>query len=362
MTDERLTRTLEEAGADGLISADPGIVRMLTGHFYDIETGPSVFAIPAIAVAVSGAEPMLVCSADEAEASDTAITYEGFTIARIDRVAGARQALASALERTAGAQARWLIDAASLPVGALPELPHARLADGELAGLTAIKTPSEIALIEAAIAVADAGQAAARETALEGATELELWERVREAMEARAGGRIPILADFVAGPRTAQVGGPPSTATIAPGDLLLVDLVPRVAGLWGDSCATFLDADPTEEQRRLHRAACAALELGIGMLRPGTTAGQIDAAVREALAAEGWEYPHHTGHGVGFAWHEEPRIVPGNDVPLAEGMVVALEPGAYASDWGLRVEQVAVVTDGAPRVLSGHDLSLARAG
>jgi Xaa-Pro aminopeptidase len=361
MTDDRLTRALDELGADGLISADPGIVRMLTGHFYDIETGPSVFALPAIVVAAGGAEPVLVCSADEADAADAVVTYDGFTIARIDRVAGARQALATTLDRTGGAGAHWLIDAASLPVGALPELPLARLAGGELAGLTAVKTPTEIAQIETAITVADAGQAAARQTALQGATELELWARVRQAMEARAGGRIPILADCVAGPRTAEVGGPPSTATIASGDLLLVDLVPRVAGLWGDSCATFLDGEPTAEQRRLHEVACAALELGLGMLRPGTTAGEIDTAVREALAAEGWEYPHHTGHGVGFAWHEEPRIVPGNDIPLAEGMVVALEPGGYTSTWGLRVEQVAVVTAGASRVLSGHDLSLERA-
>jgi Xaa-Pro dipeptidase len=362
VTDDRLTRTLEEAGTDGLISADPGIVRMLTGHFYDIETGPSVFALPAIVVAVSGADPVLVCSADEADASEAVVTYEGFTIERIDRVAGARQALATALERTGGTGGSWLIDAASMPLGALPEVPHARWANVELERLTAVKTPNEIAQIEAAIAAADAGQAAARETALEGATELELWERVRQAMEAQAGGRIPILADFVAGPRTAEVGGPPSTATIAPGDLLLVDLVPRVAGLWGDSCATFLDGEPTTDQRRLHEAACAALELGLGMLRPGTTAGEVDAAVRQALAAEGWEYPHHTGHGVGFAWHEEPRIIPGNDVPLAAGMVVALEPGGYTSGWGLRVEQVAVVTAGAPRILSGHDLSLERAG
>jgi Xaa-Pro dipeptidase len=360
MTDPRLIPTLERLGADGLISADPGIVRMLTGHFYDIETGPSVFALPAIVVASGAGEAVLVCSADEAEASDVAVTYEGFTIAPIDRVAGARRALASAIDRAGGGGVRWIIDASSLPVGVLPDLANPYPADAELAGLTAVKTPDEIKGIEVAIAVADAGQAAARETALEGATELDLWEHVRHAMETRAGGRIPILADFVTGARTAEVGGPPSTATIAAGDPLLVDLVPRVDGLWGDSCATFLDGNPTDDQRRLHAAAIAALELGLGMLRPGTRAGDIDAALRQTLGAEGWEYPHHTGHGVGFAWHEEPRIVPGNDIPLAAGMVVALEPGGYADTWGLRVEQVAVVTDDGPRILSGHDLSLER--
>jgi len=80
LTDPRLIRTLEQLGAQGLISADPGIVRMLTGHLYDIETGPSVFALPAMVIASGDTPPVLVCCADEAAPSDRVITYEGFTV------------------------------------------------------------------------------------------------------------------------------------------------------------------------------------------------------------------------------------------------------------------------------------------
>ena len=69
-------------------------------------------------------------------------------------------------------------------------------------------------------------------------------------------------------------------------------------------------------------------------------------------------YPHHTGHGLGTTTHEVPRIVPGAQVALAEDMVIALEPGAYGADWGVRVEQVLLVTADGCEVLSGHDLSL----
>ncbi len=361
MTDQRLLTTLDLLDADGLISADPGIVRMLTGHFYDIETGPNVFALPAIVVALRDAAPVLVCSADEAEPSDTVVTYEGFTVKPIERIAGASRGVAEAIDRTAGSRAEWAVDGASVPVGALADLSTSAASDGTLAGMTAIKTEEEVNDIEASIAVCDAGQGAARQATLEGATELEVWEHVREAMELRAGGRIAVLADLVSGVRTAEVGGPPATASIATTDLVLVDLVPRVAGVWGDSCSTFVDADPTDEQRRAHAAARTALERGIEMLVPGTRSGDADAAVRAVMADDGWEYPHHTGHGVGFAWHEEPRIVPDADTELQPGMVVALEPGTYVADWGLRVEQVAVVQESGPaRVLSGHSLELAR--
>ncbi len=361
MTDERLQSTLERLDADGLISADPGVVRMLTGHSYDIETGPNVFALPAIVVAPCDGGTVLVCSADEAEDSDATITYESFTVNPIKRIASARHSVQAAMERSAGTGARWAVDGASVPVGALPNVQFSTLADGALAALTAIKTANDIAAIEAAIGVCDAGQAAAREATHAGATELEVWQHVREAMETRAGGRIPILADLVSGARTAEVGGPPSMGSILKGDLFLVDLVPRVEGVWGDSCSTFVDAEPTAEQDRAHRAARAALHKGLEMLRPGTRSGEVDAAVRAVMAEDGWEYPHHTGHGVGFAWHEEPRVVLDNDTLLEPGMVVALEPGTYTADWGLRVEQVAVVTEAEPRVLSGHSLAFERA-
>lgn len=361
MSDPRLLRTLDRLAADGLISADPAVVRMLTGHHADIETGPSVFALPALVVATRDGDPVLVACADDAEPTETCVTYEGFTVAPITRAANARRALHEAIARTAGDRAAWAIDGATVPAGVLGALPGGRPADDALGGLTAIKTADDLTAVAAAVAVCDAGQAAAREATLAGADELDLWEHIRHAMERRAGGRIPIMADCVAGARAAQVGGPPSPVAIHGGEALLIDLVPRVAGIWADSCATFVDGEPPDTLRRVHAAARAALDAGLAMLRPGTMSGDIDAAVRAVMADDGWEYPHHTGHGVGFAWHEEPRIVPGGATVLEEGMVVALEPGAYGPDWGLRVEQVAVVTTGGPRVLSGHALSLRRA-
>ena len=90
MTDERLQNTLDRLDADGMISADPGIVKMLMGHWDHIETGPDPFILPAVVVASRENGTVLACSADEAEASDSTITYEGFTVSPIRRLAGAR--------------------------------------------------------------------------------------------------------------------------------------------------------------------------------------------------------------------------------------------------------------------------------
>ena len=55
-------------------------------------------------------------------------------------------------------------------------------------------------------------------------------------------------------------------------------------------------------------------------------------------------YPHHTGHGIGAAWSEEPRITPYNEMRIEEGMVLALEPAIYLPGWGgIRLEHVFAV-------------------
>jgi Xaa-Pro aminopeptidase len=359
MADARLTAYLDAAAGDALVTADPGLVRMLTGHTAEIAFGPSPFQLPALAVAPADGQARLVCSADEAPEHDAVHVYEGFTVGPLDPVGGAAGALRTALA-AAGSPSRIVVDGATVPSALLAGLPGAVPAGPRLALLRAVKTGAEVEGIEAALRACEAGQAAARSAARDGLSELDLWSAVQGAIEQVVAARTPLMADLVSGPRTAEVGGPPGDRRLAVGDLVLCDLVPRVDGLWGDSCSTWSLGDPPAPARDLHAAARDALEVGLATLRPGARAGDVDAAVRGAMRARGYDYPHHTGHGIGFGWHEEPRIVPGSHTVLEPGMVVALEPGTYGDGLGVRVEQVAVVTPEGCRVLSRHSLDLTR--
>jgi Xaa-Pro aminopeptidase len=60
---------------------------------------------------------------------------------------------------------------------------------------------------------------------------------------------------------------------------------------------------------------------------------------------------HGTGHGVGsyLGVHEGPHRISkvGNTVALEPGMIVSNEPGYYKADaWGIRIENLQVVTEG----------------
>jgi Xaa-Pro aminopeptidase len=64
---------------------------------------------------------------------------------------------------------------------------------------------------------------------------------------------------------------------------------------------------------------------------------------------------HGTGHGVGLAIHETPRLGGTVSTPLKKGAVVTVEPGLYYPGLGgCRIEDVVQVTDRAPRLLSYH--------
>lgn len=337
---ERARALVRDAGRDALLVTDPGTVWWLTGFAPEIETGPSPFAAPPLAVVALG-EPVILLVSDE-EAPNRSLpgtdvlTYSGSS-------AGPRSGLVAANKLLAGRRA-----ASDEGIGGPGDLRDA------LRAARAIKDADEIEALRAALRATDAGQRRLREVAVAGATELEVFAAVRQAIEGEAGARTPLLADLVSGRRTAGMGGSPSRRILADGDLVLCDLAPRVGGAWGDSCATIVvGGEPSSEQRRVHRRVREALERALETARPGVRAGDLDATVRLDLG-----YPHHSGHGIGGSYNEEPQIVPDCASVLAPGMVIALEPARYEERFGMRLEHVVLITSDGAEDLSGHSIEL----
>ena len=340
-------------------------IRHLSGYFFNFETGPSPFhLLPACLVAVTGGEACLIAA--DTETGQLSAVYPGimtrlYTSYVCERPLDFARQFQVQLQETINAfglsKARLGIEPASLPLLIRRELegffPGLEMVDvtAEVARLRLIKAPEEIEFIRKAVHLCDVGQETLLNAARPGVTELELFTSVRAAMEVAAGRRFPLMADFVSGPRTEQAGGGPSGRMIQAEELILSDLTPCLDGYWGDTCHTAVAGSPSSIQSAMFRRVQEALDLGIQAIRPGVRASEIDRLMRDHLAALG-TYSHHGGHGLGVTYHEEPRIVPYNDLVLAPNMVVALEPGVYRDGQGVRLEHVTVVTEDGCEVMS----------
>jgi Xaa-Pro aminopeptidase len=168
-------------------------------------------------------------------------------------------------------------------------------------------------------------------------------------MESAAGERLAVAGDLVSGPaRTAAAGGRPIGRMMERGDAVLSDLAPRVGAYWGDSCTTTVVGTASEKQMRLFNATHEALELAVAELRPGMAAEAAHRLIHGSVRRAGFDYGHHTGHGIGTAVHEHPRLAEGETERLRAEMVLMVEPGAYdpeiggaRTEWMLRITETA---------------------
>jgi len=142
-------------------------------------------------------------------------------------------------------------------------------------------------------------------------------------------------------------------ATIDPKAIYLCDSGAQYQDGTTDTTRTLHFGEPTEMERK---AYTLVLKGNIALERikfpKGTTGFAIDALARQFLWAEGLDYRHGTGHGVGsfLNVHEGPigigTRVQYSEVALAVGNVISDEPGYYEDGkFGIRIENMVMVKE-----------------
>ena len=362
---DRLKTALQENGIDHVLFSSFISLRYFTGYQATVELELSpITPVLGVFLWIRGEQPALyLADMEPGEGIAAGVTRERFSSYIVERPMFAVEDLAAKL----AAKLRLLprskvaIEPEEIPAALLdalrsscPQLEFSSFKD-LLSTFRMVKDAEEIETMRAALALCDLGQGIARQFAKAGRSEVEIFTALRQVMELREGGRVPIIADVVSGPRSALAGGPPSARKLESGELLIVDLVPRHRGYWGDSCNTCCAGEPIQEYKAAFVGLASVLSDAIAAVRPGLKACDLDRQVRSGVAKLGGSYPHHTGHGLGISWHEEPRIVPYNTLALEPDMIIALEPGMYFEGrWGMRLEYVLRVTDSGAEVLSQY--------
>jgi Xaa-Pro dipeptidase len=357
---------LREQGVTAAVVTDPRDLTYLIGYSGTTPLGPNPFAgLCSSALVVTSQGAALVVGLPDSwmidlDAGPVEVrpfeTFGDLTPLRPRRRFG--QAVADALTALGtGAGATVGYDAGSLPVLALRQIetvhPGAHLIeiDAEVASTRMRKSPDELAALRRSIAVCDLAQAAAAAKAVPEVTQRELFAAIRTAVETATGTATPILIEASYGGNFGEDG---KDRALRDGDLLIVDIAPRVAGYWGDSCSTHVLGEPTDEQRHMLTVIREALAMGTEAVRPGVEAQAVDRIMRDHVARHFPAYPGSGGHGIGVDFHEPPRLMPGERTTLESGMVLALEPGVYLEHACARMEHLVEVVPQGCDVISTH--------
>jgi Xaa-Pro aminopeptidase len=266
----------------------------------------------------------------------------------------------------------------SLPIQAAEQIPIPEGFAGQLSALIARpdaeceaafadlylrKTPEEIEAIRLANQVANVALQVFFENLQPGITEAEVAAAVESAIY-RQIGRDGIFhsrgwAMVQSGPNSADAGrfNRSTGRRVENGDLVLIELATCVNGYWSDLTRTAAVGSAKDEVEQILAIVRDAQQAAVDGVRPGVSAGDIDALARDKIAVRGFSsfFTHHTGHHVGFRYHDPGfGILPGESAQLRPGMVITIEPGVYVRERGAgaRIEDNVLVTESGHEVLS----------
>jgi Xaa-Pro aminopeptidase len=249
----------------------------------------------------------------------------------------------------------------TLAAGGLELVPRRGLVEQ----LREVKDSAELAAVRRSAAILSEAFARLAEEPFVGRSERELVWRMAELMHEGGADDAAFSTVVGAGPTGASPHAVPGDRRIEAGEAVVVDAGCRVNGYCSDCTRTFatgpLPAQLDEAYAVVLRAQLASLEAVL----PAADGKAVDRIARSIIEDAGFgdHFGHGLGHGVGLEVHEAPWLNPELESALAIDNVVTVEPGVYLPGLGgIRIEDLVIVTEDGPEVLTSFTKELVTVG
>lgn len=230
-----------------------------------------------------------------------------------------------------------------------------------LAALRSVKSPAEVALIQAAVEATEVAFRDAWASVADGATEREVAAGLIGGAFRAGCERLAFAPIVAAGAHATILHYQRNSGRLERGQILLIDAGGERARYAADITRSIpVSGQFGDKQRVLYEAVLEAHLQAVNAIEPGAvlsgpSRNSIESVAQGILrkrAPRGVDpyLPHAIGHHVGLDVHDP--TPPGR--ALEPGMVLAIEPGLYLPEQGLgiRIEDMVEVTEDGCRVMS----------
>lgn len=232
--------------------------------------------------------------------------------------------------------------------------------DEAFSKIRAIKTEREISLIKTAQSVTETAFNEILPFIKEGVTEIEIAARLEYIM-LKNGCELAFDSIVAFGENGSKPHAHRSERKLRRGEFVTMDFGAKYKGYCSDMTRTVALGAVDERKARAYNAVLEANKLAEKAIKIGEKCCDIDAVARNYLAKFCLDkfFSHSLGHSVGVDIHEMPAFSPRCDEVLKEGMIITVEPGVYLEgDFGLRIEDMALVTKNGAEILTHADKNL----
>lgn len=347
----RVTAAMADANLDALFVSNPKNVLYLTNFHTTMPGEVQPLGDPEGLVVVINGEAHVLC---DGRYIAGAKQLEDVTAHQITSPSGpgvfadAIRKIVGPGKKTIGFEADALLysDARTLLDG-LPEYQW-KPSQSLFAGIRVIKSPEEVALIREAQAITGRCFEHVAEWIRPGMSERDVAVEIETFMRRNSDGNsfAPIVAFGQTGCHPHY--SPSKTRTLEQGQMVLLDFGAIYQGYCGDMTRMLVMGKADDRQKEVYDLVLQAQLRCLDGVKPGATCHSLDALCRDYFESKGCadRFQHGTGHGVGLAIHEDPRIKRGFEGTVKPGMVFSVEPGLYYEDWGgVRIEDLVAVTN-----------------
>ena len=217
------------------------------------------------------------------------------------------------------------------------------------------KSEEELEALARAAKTADVALMAGADACQPGVTEREVAEIIAASFRSQ-GTEVVDFTIVASGPNGAFPHHEFSDRVLEDGDMIIIDVGSTLDGYHSDVARVVHLGEPTAEELAIYELVLEANRQGREAAVSGARARDVDLAARTVIdeAGYGSQFLHRTGHGMGLEVHEPPWITAESDTVLEPGMVFSVEPGVYLQgEFGVRVEDIVVITDGECHRLTG---------